>query len=83
MPNLAKALDEEAPTVEKDKTDKQKLIAVEVRKHIDFLCRNYMLNGLGDTLYNVYATKKTTKELWECLDKKYKTEDARVVGHGS
>ena len=63
MFNLAKVLDEDAPTVEKDETDKQKLIAVEAWKHTDFLCRNYVLNGLDDTLYNVYATKKTAKEL--------------------
>ena len=59
-----------------NKTDKQKLIAVEAWKYTDFLCRNYVLNGLDDTLYNVYVTKKTAKELWESLDRKYKTEDA-------
>ena len=35
-----------------------------------------MLNSLIDLLYNVYSMKKSTKELWESLDKKYKTEDA-------
>ena len=34
------------------------------------------MNGLSDSLYNVYIGKKTTKELWESLDRKYKTEDA-------
>ena len=34
------------------------------------------MNGLCDSLYNVYIGKKTTKELWESLDRKYKTEDA-------
>ncbi|KAL2467313.1 zinc knuckle (CCHC-type) family protein [Abeliophyllum distichum] len=32
--------------------------------------------GLADSLYNVYNTMKTAKELWESLDHKYKTEDA-------
>ncbi|KZV56888.1 hypothetical protein F511_15807, partial [Dorcoceras hygrometricum] len=41
-----------------------------------FLCRNYVLNGLADALYNVFCEKKTAKELWESLDRKYKTEDA-------
>ena len=27
-------------------------------------------------MYNVYSQVKTTKELWESLEKKYKTEDA-------
>ena len=43
--------------------------------HSDFLCRNYVLNGLKNTLYNVYNPLKTTKELWDSLNKKYKTED--------
>ncbi|KZV51403.1 hypothetical protein F511_20567, partial [Dorcoceras hygrometricum] len=29
-----------------------------------------------DALYNVFCEKKTAKELWESLDRKYKTEDA-------
>ncbi|KAL2466528.1 Retrovirus-related Pol polyprotein from transposon TNT 1-94 [Abeliophyllum distichum] len=33
-------------------------------------------HGLADSLYNVYSTMKTAKELWESLDRKYKTEDA-------
>ena len=39
-------------------------------------CAATVLNGLDDTLYNVYSSKKTAKELWETLDRKYKTEDA-------
>ena len=54
-------------------------------KHSDFLCRNYVLNGLVDSLYNNYSDKKTAKELWESLDRKYKTENIRakkfIVGH--
>ncbi|XP_042423004.1 uncharacterized protein LOC122010546, partial [Zingiber officinale] len=44
--------------------------------HSEFLCRNYILNCLVDSLYVVYSMKRTAKELWESLDKKYKTEDA-------
>ena len=36
------------------------------------------MNVLTSFLYNVYSDKKTAKELWESLDQKYKTEDARV-----
>ncbi|KAG8478598.1 hypothetical protein CXB51_028404 [Gossypium anomalum] len=42
----------------------------------DFLCHNYILNGLSEELYEVYNIKKIDKELWEPLDHKYKTEDA-------
>ncbi|GKD78416.1 hypothetical protein Tco_1341037, partial [Tanacetum coccineum] len=49
--------------------------AVEAWKHSDFLCRNYVLNGLVDSLYNVYCKTTIAKELWESLERKYKTED--------
>ena len=39
------------------------------------MCQNYILNGLDNILYNVYSPIKTAKELWDSLDKKYKTED--------
>ena len=40
------------------------------------MCKNYILNGLDNSLYNVYCTVATSKELWTALDRKYKTEDA-------
>ncbi|XP_073138758.1 uncharacterized protein [Henckelia pumila] len=46
--------------------------------HNNFLCKNYILNGLDDTLYSVYSSIKTAKELWDSLEKKYKTEDACI-----
>ncbi|XP_073120142.1 uncharacterized protein [Henckelia pumila] len=36
------------------------------------------MNGLADLLYNVYSEKKTARELWKSLDRKYKTEDFRA-----
>ncbi|XP_019246492.1 PREDICTED: uncharacterized protein LOC109226148 [Nicotiana attenuata] len=44
-------------------------------KHSDFLCKNYILSCLEDSLYNVYSVMITSKEWWNALDKKYKTED--------
>ncbi|XP_076929525.1 uncharacterized protein LOC143593962 [Bidens hawaiensis] len=75
--NLASFLTESAPlaTNAEGETEAQTLSAVDAWKHSEFLCRNYMLNGLVDALYNVYSSIKTAKELWESLDKKYKTED--------
>ena len=74
--NLARFLQEDAPALKENETDKQVVAVVEAWKHADFLCRNYLLNGLDNTLYNVYCTFNTARELWESLDKKYKTEDA-------
>ena len=36
------------------------------------------MNALTDSLYTVYLDKKIAKELWESLDRKYKTKDAKA-----
>lgn len=78
--NLARFLKENAPQVEPpaegQSSNQQAVQALEAWKHSDFLCHNYVLNGLVDSLYNVYCKTKTAKELWESLERKYKTEDA-------
>ncbi|XP_016652450.1 PREDICTED: uncharacterized protein LOC107881912 [Prunus mume] len=71
--NLAKFLKEDAPATS---TTTEVVAATDAWYHSDFLCKNYILNGLDNTLYNVYSPIKTAKALWESLDKKYKTEDA-------
>ncbi|XP_075478729.1 uncharacterized protein LOC142519569 [Primulina tabacum] len=76
MLNLARFLTEDAPKLNEGEGDVESVSAVEAWNHSDFLCRNYVLNGLADSLYNVFCEKKTAKELWESLDRKYKTEDA-------
>ncbi|XP_076888196.1 uncharacterized protein LOC143538542 [Bidens hawaiensis] len=65
--NLARFLTESAPlaTNAEGETDAQTLSAVDAWKHSKFLCRNYVLNGLVDALYNVYSSIKSAKELWD------------------
>ena len=46
-------------------------------KNVDYLCENYILNALKDSLYSVYNEAKSANELWESLDKKYKIKEAR------
>ncbi|GJW89030.1 hypothetical protein Tco_0164370 [Tanacetum coccineum] len=56
--NLALFLNETAPQVEPPKEGKLSnapVQVVEAWKHSDFLCHNYVLNGLVDSLYNVYS----------------------------
>ncbi|XP_057500870.1 uncharacterized protein LOC130784893 [Actinidia eriantha] len=65
--NLAGCLTKEAPIVTENETDIQK-------KNADYLCKNYILNALEDSLYSVYNEAKVAKELWESLDRKYKIE---------
>ena len=76
--NLLRFLIEDAPKLKEDEHDIQVISAVDAWKHYDFLCRNYVMNSLIDSLYNVYLDKKTSKELWKSLDRKYITEDARA-----
>ncbi|KAK4400651.1 hypothetical protein Sango_1171200 [Sesamum angolense] len=72
--NLARFLSEETPVVSEGETDTQNRAAMDTWGHGDFLCRNYILNGLSDTLYNVYSSATTARALWESLEKKYKIE---------
>ena len=72
--NLARFLQEDALALKENETDRQVVAAVEAWKHADFLCCNYHLNGLDNILHNVYCAFNTARELWESLDKKYKTE---------
>ncbi|KAK1410121.1 hypothetical protein QVD17_36654 [Tagetes erecta] len=74
--NLARFLTESAPLLTDGEMDAQTVSAVQAWNHSNFLCRNYVLNGMVDALYNVYCKAKTAKELWESLERKYKTEDA-------
>ena len=75
--HLVRYLYEEAPKQkEGDAADFQTVVAIDAWKLGDFLCKNYILNGLDNMLYNVYSVKESAKALWESLDLKYKIEDA-------
>ncbi|KAH9678457.1 hypothetical protein KPL71_025717 [Citrus sinensis] len=74
--NLASFLTNDVPKPKEGETDVQVASAIDEWRHSDFLCKNYVINDLSDSLYNVYIGNKTTKELWESLDRKYKIEDA-------
>ncbi|KAK2997197.1 hypothetical protein RJ639_025540, partial [Escallonia herrerae] len=73
--NLARFLQEDAPDLGEN-PDRQTVAVVDAWKHSDFLCKNYILNGLDNALYNVYSPMVNAKALWESLERKYKTEDA-------
>ena len=74
--NLANIVKEEVPKADNDPPSKESLMTIEAWKQSDFLCRNYILNRLENNLYDIYTSYKTAKEVWEMLEKKYKTEDA-------
>nr|GEU55741.1 zinc finger, CCHC-type [Tanacetum cinerariifolium] len=42
----------------------------------DYICRGHILNGMSDSLFNVYTNVESAKELWDSLESKYMTEDS-------
>ena len=42
-------------------------------KHGKFLCKGYIQNRLVDQLFNVYSEIETSKDLWDALEKRYKS----------
>ena len=68
--NLTSFLREDAPALKENETDKQLVATVEAWKHADFLCRNYILNGLDNTLYNLYCAFQYYKRTGGILGQK-------------
>ena len=42
----------------------------------EYICQNYILNGVDDSLYEIYSTFATARKIWELLETKYKTQVA-------
>jgi hypothetical protein len=40
------------------------------------MCKNYILNVLDNTQYDVYSSIKSAKALWKVVNKKFKVEVA-------
>ncbi|KFK24570.1 hypothetical protein AALP_AAs70197U000100, partial [Arabis alpina] len=74
--NLEKYIREDCPTLPADNTDFHALASGDAWRHGDFLCKGYIQSRLVDQLFNVFSNAVTSKELWDSLDKKYRSEDA-------
>lgn len=64
---IAKFLTGDPLKLKEDETDSQVIIALDAWKHSEYLCCNYVINGVTDSLYNVYSAKKSAKELYGYL----------------
>nr|GEX22992.1 zinc finger, CCHC-type [Tanacetum cinerariifolium] len=42
----------------------------------DYICRGHILNGMSDSLFDVYMNVESAKELWDSLESKYMAEDS-------
>ncbi|XP_070015419.1 uncharacterized protein [Nicotiana sylvestris] len=72
--DMQKFTSEEPPVPAADMLDNEKFMIVKAWKQAYFLCKGYILSTLEDDLYNVLNVMNTSKELWDALEKKYKTE---------
>ncbi|XP_070022378.1 uncharacterized protein [Nicotiana sylvestris] len=77
--SLQKFIKEDVPVLPDETPENERFLMTEAWKHSDFLCKNYILRGLEDSLYNVYSNMETSKELWVALERKYKTKDELQV----
>nr|GEY78699.1 synaptobrevin, longin-like domain protein [Tanacetum cinerariifolium] len=41
-----------------------------------YICRGHILNGMYDSLFDIYQNVELVKELWDSLESKYMAEDA-------
>nr|GFA01697.1 zinc finger, CCHC-type [Tanacetum cinerariifolium] len=46
------------------------------RDNDDYVCRGLIVNGMSDSLFDIYQNIKSFKELWDYLEAKYMAEDA-------
>nr|KAJ0225330.1 hypothetical protein LSAT_V11C100025160 [Lactuca sativa] len=42
----------------------------------DYICHGHILNGMSDSLFDIYQNFESAKELWDSLESKYMAEDA-------
>nr|GEU86069.1 zinc finger, CCHC-type [Tanacetum cinerariifolium] len=45
----------------------------------DYICRGQILNGMFDSLFDIYQNAESGKALWESLESKYMVEDASAT----
>nr|GEV74061.1 putative zinc finger, CCHC-type [Tanacetum cinerariifolium] len=42
----------------------------------DYICWGHILNGMSDSLFDIYMNVESAKELWDSLESKYMKEDS-------
>ncbi|GKF10759.1 hypothetical protein Tco_0048685 [Tanacetum coccineum] len=42
----------------------------------EYICKGLILNGMSDSLFDIYQKVESSKELWDSLEAKYMAEDA-------
>ncbi|GJR41107.1 hypothetical protein Tco_1216791 [Tanacetum coccineum] len=45
----------------------------------DYVCKGLILNGMSDSLFDIYQSVESSKELWDSLEAKYMAEDSSIM----
>ena len=69
LKKVATACTTEEPQVPKTHATEEQLYAYNTCAESNFICKNLILNGLIDKLYDYYSTMSTVKEVWDCTTK--------------
>ncbi|GJX22613.1 hypothetical protein Tco_0227058 [Tanacetum coccineum] len=67
------------PPMPEDGGDNPTVEQVRKRAKLDndyYICRGLILNGMSDSLFDIYQNVESSKELWDSLEAKYMAEDA-------
>jgi len=81
MRKVAYVLNTDIPVVPEDAEMEVKdkmTMELAIRNENDYLCKNFILNGLANDLYDYYSPYKSAKLVWLALEKKYDTEEAET-----
>ena len=79
MRKVAYVLNTDIPVMPKDaekEVKDKKTMELALWNENDYLCKNFILNGLADDLYDYYSPYKSAKLVWLTLEEKYDTEEA-------
>ena len=61
------------PTMSDEDTNEIKT-QIKKRDEDELICRGHILNTLSNRLYDLYTSMKSSREIWNALEAKYKTE---------
>ncbi|XP_050888776.1 uncharacterized protein LOC127093931 [Lathyrus oleraceus] len=67
--NTARPLEREEETIAEER-ERQK------SDNDDYICMSHILNGMSDSLFDIYQSSNSAKELWEKLESRYVQENA-------
>ena len=70
--NVASVLSTSAPNIlDMEKVKDDEILALNKWENDDYICRGHILNGMCDSLFDIYQNMGSSKELWDSLESNY------------